>query len=152
MARRELEHWTREAKAGPDLHPALMDTRAIFFDSVQPIVDAGLAEAVESDAQIAPEVRLKPTPGHTPGHVSVVLESRGERAVITGDMMHHPCQIARPQWSTIFDTDAERSRETRRAFLAEFADTPTLVIGTHFAAPTAGRLVRDGEGYRLDVA
>jgi len=157
MARAEFAHWASELD-GVDLTAGLapaaikmMDTRAVFSDSVKPIMDAGLAELVELDAAITPGVRLMPTLGHTPGHVSVVIESKGERAVITGDMMHHPCQIGRPDWSAAFDFDAQASKATRRSFFEMFADTPTLIIGTHFAGPTAGRLVRDGHGYRLEA-
>lgn len=75
----------------------------------------------------------------------------GERAVITGDMMHHPCQIAHPEWSPLFDSDQEASRATRRAMVKDWADLPILVIGTHFAGPTAGRIKRDGASYRFEV-
>lgn len=92
-----------------------------------------------------------PTPGHTPGHVSVEIASRGDLALITGDLMHHPCQIARPDWSSNFDTDQDWSRRTRHAFLADAAKQRALVIGTHFATPTAGRLVREEGAYRLDI-
>jgi glyoxylase-like metal-dependent hydrolase (beta-lactamase superfamily II) len=143
FGRREFEHWSTEATRP--------DTKVIFADSVQPILDAGLATLVEMDAVIAPEIRLIPTPGHTPGHVSVVIESKGERAVITGDIMHHPCQVAHPHWSSDFDNDKDASRVTRRAFLCDYADNGTLVIGTHFGGPTAGRVVRDGDAYRLEV-
>lgn len=140
IGREEWTHWQTEARA-----------EAILGDSVQPIFDAGLVTLVDMDETIAPQIRLIPTPGHTPGHVSVVIESHGERAIITGDIMHHPCQIARPHWSSDFDSDKEASRRTRQAFLEQFSDTPTLIIGTHFAGPTAGHLVRDGDTFRLDV-
>jgi glyoxylase-like metal-dependent hydrolase (beta-lactamase superfamily II) len=81
----------------------------------------------------------------------VRIASRGEEAVITGDLAHHPSQLAHPEWCAVVDSDRDQALETRRGFLARYADTPTLVIGTHFAGPTAGRLVRDGEAYRLDV-
>jgi glyoxylase-like metal-dependent hydrolase (beta-lactamase superfamily II) len=142
IGRSEWEHWRGERDAA---------TRAIMADSVQPVFDAGLADLVKSDHRISDEIRLEPTPGHTPGHVSVRIESRGEEAIITGDLMHHPCQIARPEWCSLFDTDRAQALATRRAFLARFADRPTLVIGTHFAGPTAGHLVRDGGSYRLAV-
>jgi hypothetical protein len=74
-----------------------------------------------------------------------------EEAIITGDLMHQPCQIAGPEWCAVVDSDRAQALATRRAFLARYADTPTLVIGTHFAGPTAGRLVRDGDAYRLDA-
>jgi glyoxylase-like metal-dependent hydrolase (beta-lactamase superfamily II) len=83
--------------------------------------------------------------------VSVRISSAGEDAVITGDLMHHPCQMARPEWASSFDYDADQARATRRAFLERYADQPVLIIGTHFADPTAGRIVRDGKVYRLEV-
>ena len=122
----------------------------VIQDSVQPIFDAGLADLVAGDHQVNDEVRLEPTPGHTPGHVSVHITSRGEEAVITGDMIHHPCQIAHPDWSTTADVDQSASAATRASFLNRYADGPVLIIGTHFAGPTAGKLVRDGDAYRLD--
>lgn len=123
----------------------------IMADSVTPIVDAGLATMVETTAQICDEITLVPTPGHTPGHVSVMIQSRGEQALITGDFMHHPCQIAHPEWETTADTDAAAGIQTRRSMFDRLAGTPVLIIGTHFAGATAGRLVRDGDAYRLDV-
>ena len=94
---------------------------------------------------------LEPTPGHTPGHHSVVVESKGERAVITGDMTHSPIQFAIPNMASHADTDGERAVKTRQAFVARYGSTPTLVIGTHFAGPTAGHIVADGDTWRFDV-
>jgi glyoxylase-like metal-dependent hydrolase (beta-lactamase superfamily II) len=142
IGQRELAHWSAE---GDD------EQQAILADSVQPILDAGLAELVGTDHRISPEIRLTPTAGHTPGHVSVMIESEGERAVITGDMTHHPCQMAHPEWCPGVDNDPKAAIETRRRMFAEWADQPILVIGTHFAAPTAGRVRRDGDAFRFDV-
>ena len=125
--------------------------RRVFEESVQPILDAGLAKPVEGPAPVCEGVRLIPTPGHTPGHCSVLIESRGEAALITGDFIHHPIQFNDPGLVSPFDVDNAAAVATRRRVLAEYADTPTLIIGTHFAGPTAGKLVRDGDGYRLDV-
>ena len=123
----------------------------VFDDSVKPVFDAGLVDLVQTDHAVAPGVRLVPTPGHTPGHVSVHISSQGEEALITGDFLHHPCQIAHPEWCANVDEDSARAEQTRRDMFARFADTPALIIGTHFATPTAGRLVTDGDTYRLDV-
>ncbi len=122
----------------------------VLEDSVQPIFDAGLADLVARTHKVTDEVWLTPTPGHTPGHVSVHIASAGEEAVITGDMIHHPCQIAHPEWSSSVDWDPKTSAETRDDFLARHADRPVLIIGTHFTAPTAGHIVRDGKTFRLD--
>ena len=139
FAEEEWAHWSKEPQEyGP-----------VFEDSVQPIMNAGLADLVDSTHRVTDEVWLEPTPGHTPGHVSVHIASAGEEAVITGDMIHHPCQIAHPEWSSTADWDQTRSAETRHQFLDRYADRPVLVIGTHFAAPTAGHVIRDGDAYRL---
>lgn len=126
------------------------EQKTAMADSIKPIFEAGLVTMVEQDHVISPEVRLVPSSGHTPGHVSVLIESDGERAVITGDMCHHPCQMAHPDW-TLADVDKEAAILTRRRLFAEWADRPTLVIGTHFAAPTAGQVIRDGEAFRFIV-
>ncbi len=142
IAETEWEHWKNESEG---------EQAAVVADSVQPIFDAGLVDLVTTDAKICDEITLEPTPGHTPGHVSVRISSRGEQAVITGDLMHHPSQIANPHWGSNADSDSEQAQATRRDFVSRYADTPTLVIGTHFAGNTAGRIVRDGDAYRLDA-
>nr|WP_170132307.1 MBL fold metallo-hydrolase [Hoeflea marina] len=126
------------------------EQKAAMGDSIKPVFDAGLVELVEQDHVISPEIRLVPSTGHTPGHVSVMIESEGARAVITGDMTHHPCQMAHPDW-TLADIDPEVAVLTRSRLFAEWADQPILVIGTHFAAPTAGHVLRDGEAFRFKV-
>lgn len=121
----------------------------VIEDSVLPIFDSGRAVLVSQQHRLNEEIFLLPTPGHTPGHVSVHIQSKGEAAIITGDMLHHPCQIVHPDWSTTADTDQSMAAATRTAFLRQYSDQPVLVIGTHFAAPTAGHIVRDGVAYRL---
>ncbi len=143
MGRIEFAHWRGQRERE--------DMMAVFADSVAPIQDAGLADLVESDHRLCNEVSLVPTVGHTPGHVSVRISSRGEEALITGDFMHHPCQIARPDWSSAADSDADEARRTRERMLGELSDQPVLVIGTHFAGVTAGHIIRDGDSYRLAV-
>jgi len=70
--------------------------------------------------------------------------------VITGDVAHHPCQLAHLDWS-FADSDPKAAALTRSRVFAEWADPAILVIGTHFAAPTAGRIVRDGAAFRFAV-
>jgi glyoxylase-like metal-dependent hydrolase (beta-lactamase superfamily II) len=143
LGRVEFAHWQGER--------ARDDMAAVFTDSVAPIAEAGLADLVETDHRICDEISLIPTVGHTPGHVSVRIQSEGEEALITGDFMHHPCQIARPHWSSLADSDPDEARRTRQRMLAYLCDRPVLVIGTHFAGATAGHIVRDGAAYRLAV-
>ena len=139
----EFEHWKSE--------PGLFDGEDVFGDSVRPVADAGLADLVAIDHRVSDDVFFQPTPGHTPGHISIVIESNGDRAIITGDMAHNPMQIADPDLSSLFDTDSDAARATRRAVFPQWADGTTLVIGTHFGSPTAGTMHPDGDGYRLQV-
>jgi len=139
FAEKEWAHWKdADDRTGP-----------VFEDSVQPVFDAGLATLVTSDHEVCEGVRLVPTEGHTPGHVSILIESAGESAFITGDAVHHPCQFPHPEWASTADSDRAQSSQTRRDILRRCADKPILVIGTHFPAPTAGRVVRDGDRHRF---
>lgn len=125
----------------------------VMDDSVRPVIEAGLVDLVSTSETIAPGIRLESTPGHTPGHVSVLLESRGEEAVITGDCIHHPCQITRTDWCSSADYDKDQGRATREKILERLVETNVLVIGTHFATPTAGHIRHYPEGgYWLDVS
>lgn len=112
--------------------------------SIQPLIDADLLDAVATDHVITDEVRLISTRGHTPGHVSVVIESQGDHALITGDAAHTPLQFAEPDLaSAAFDWDSALSTSTRRALIADYAGTSRLLLGTHFAPPTGGYLSAD---------
>ena len=142
IAADEWNHWQGEDEGF---------NATVLAESVHPIFDADLAKLVPSTHRVCDEVWLEPTPGHTPGHVSIRIASRGEEAVITGDMIHHPCQIAQPGWGSQADSDFDQGVRTREAFLERYADGPVLVIGTHFAGPSAGRIVRDGKVFRLDT-
>jgi glyoxylase-like metal-dependent hydrolase (beta-lactamase superfamily II) len=144
LARDEFEFWRDQQQEEFQ--------QQVFHDSVAPVVQAGLVDLVDTSAQVAAEVALVPTIGHTPGHVSVLIRSAGEQALITGDFIHHPCQLARLHWGSAADVDAALAATTRHRVFAEYADTATLVIGTHFAGATAGHIVPDGDAYRLRVS
>ncbi|MBE0614265.1 MAG: MBL fold metallo-hydrolase [Burkholderiales bacterium] len=144
FGRREWEHWSSEQAEHRD--------GDVMGDSVGPIMAAGLAELVDMDQRLTPEVRLEPTPGHTPGHVSVRISSQGEEAVITGDLMHHPLQCAEPDLANNFDVDADAARRTRRDFLGRYSNRPVLILGTHFAPPTGGWVVDAEPNWRFEIA
>lgn len=133
----------------PDVATLSNQTRLIQEETFQPIVDAGLLDLVPVNGEVVPGVRYLSTPGHTPAHHSILLESGGSTAIITGDAIHHPVQIARPEWSSVGDWDGAESARSRRTMLEASAGTDLLMIGTHFAGITAGYIVADGEGYRL---
>jgi glyoxylase-like metal-dependent hydrolase (beta-lactamase superfamily II) len=144
----DFEYWRSELDASQgNVMSSLL--RESFNDSIQPILDAGLLDLISLNGRLCDEVRLMPTPGHTPGHVSVVVTSEGQSAVITGDTTHHPCQLLHMHWSSDADHNAAQAEETRKQMFADLAGTPTLVIGTHWAGATAGHVIREGEHYKL---
>ncbi|MFF3646531.1 MBL fold metallo-hydrolase [Streptomyces sp. NPDC002564] len=143
-SRAEREFW-----AGRPLDAA---RRQMFEDSVLPVERAGLLHPLDVPAEgleVAPGLRLLPTPGHTPGHLAVHLGDRGGDALITGDCVHHPVQFADPGIGSCVDTDPALAEATRRRLLPRLAAAGTLVLGTHFPPPTAGRVVAHAGGHRL---
>jgi hypothetical protein len=78
------------------------------------------------------------------------LTNRERGEAITGDMARHPAQMAHLDWS-FGDNDKEAGVLTRSRRFGEWADRPILVIGTHFAAPTAGHIHGDGAVFRFEV-
>ena len=140
FSRKEYEHWKQETEPG---------FAAIHEDCVQPIVDAGQALLVDDAYVLSDELAFVPTPGHSPGHVSIDLKSRGERALFTGDMMHHCAQVIAPDWSSCFCFDAKESAATRWKFFREHANTGTLVIPTHFPGTTAGHIATRNDTFEF---
>lgn len=124
-------------------------TEEVFADSIEPIFAAGLADIVAEDEDLGDGLRLAPTPGHTPGHTSLWIHSGGERAVVTGDLIHHPVQCAHPEWAEIADADIEQARQTRHAFLRDVALGRSLVFGTHFPSSPAGHVVPYEDAWRF---
>ena len=143
MSRRELEFATQEAKTKPHL------ADGSFEDSVLPIVDAGRADLIDGTHALADGLVIAPTPGHTPGHIVLTLDSRGQAGVLSGDLVHNPVQYALPDWNSAFCHDGTVARTTRRAFLERYSDTGTIILPGHFPAPTAGRIGAHGGHFRF---
>ncbi len=138
FGKREYEHWKADDTSAT--------RRLVFEDSVQPIVDAGLADLVASDAQLSDDITLIPTPGHSPDHMSILFKSDGQEALFVGDTAHHPIQMAHIDWSSTADSDQAQAADTRQRLFSRFADTPTLVFGGHFGP---GYLKRDGKAFKI---
>lgn len=141
FTRTEFDHWQAIGEHFGD----------VFNESVVPVFEAGLVDLVAVNHDVGEGVSFQPTPGHTPGHICVRIESRGESAIITGDMIHHPCQITHPEWVAPFDDDNDAAVATRKSFVEQYADSGTLVLGTHFADPVGGHIVRDGDAFRFEI-
>lgn len=119
----------------------------VIGDSVRPVVEAGQAILVDGAHQVQDGVRIEPLPGHTPGHYGVYFLSAGRKAIMTGDMLHHPVQVGQPDWSSGACEDPAQAAATRRAFIEAHADTGDLVVPAHFPEP--GYITRAQEGWRF---
>ncbi|MEO1797327.1 MAG: MBL fold metallo-hydrolase [Pseudomonadota bacterium] len=120
----------------------------LYTESVLPVIAAGQTELTDGAHKIGDHITLVPTPGHTEGHVSILIESAGETALITGDAIHSTAQCRHPHWHFRFDMDPEQAAATRRALLGTVADAGHLVLGSHFALPSLGHVEEAGESFR----
>ncbi|RVT97638.1 MBL fold metallo-hydrolase [Rhodovarius crocodyli] len=142
--KKEYEFWEAQAKLGDSgTHKP-----EVFHMNCEPIVAAGQALLVDDDYSLDDTITLIPTPGHSACHCCVNISSKGQRAVITGDLMHHQLQVNEPSWSTIFCHDPLAAAESRLKIFRDTADTPATILPIHFPAPTAGRLKHTADGFR----
>lgn len=115
---------------------------------VEPLVDLGLFDAITGDLDLTGEVKAVHTPGHTPGHMSVVIASGSQRAIIEGDVLVHPAQVTEEGWNSHFDADHELSTKTRSKLLNQVEADGAAVIACHFPKPGFGHVVRyEGKRY-----
>jgi len=122
-----------------------------FEDSVLPVMAAGQLELVNNDFAIDDQFSLEPTPGHSPGHICIDVRAPDQHLVLSGDVVHHPIQIAYPEWNSRFCVDPDLSRKSRQAFVARHADQDTLILPAHFASPAAGRIKGNGDRCKYQV-
>jgi glyoxylase-like metal-dependent hydrolase (beta-lactamase superfamily II) len=122
-----------------------LQQRPHLGDRVEPLGDAGLVVLVDRELELASGIRLVPTPGHTPGHASVFIESQGSELVVLGDVVVHELQLTDPDLVYVSDHDPELSATTRKHLLGRLADGGTPVIVAHFHG--SGRFSRNGVGF-----
>jgi glyoxylase-like metal-dependent hydrolase (beta-lactamase superfamily II) len=123
------------------------ENHLIFIENVQPIMEARQAVLVDLDYALNDEIWLEPTPGHSAGHVAVHLKSGRHHAVMCGDLMHTPLQLAEPGWTPTFEYDMAASTNTRTKFLDTHCNTDTLILTAHFPSPSIGHIIPRGNGY-----
>ena len=142
VSRIELDYWL-----SPDADPQRVD---FVRGCIEPPRAAGQVEPVDGEFVVTPSLSMIPTPGHTPGHCSLLVLSQRERLLITGDVAYHPAHIIHPDWPTFLETDPALAAQSRRKLAALAADQGALVTGGHFGIPTLGRVRRVEAGYRWE--
>lgn len=132
------------AKLGPMTHTP---SAGVYSDSVAPIEAAGLARRIVVDGgEAIPGFSYHALPGHSIDHAAILLESRGERALFWGDVLHHPVQATRPDWNSVFCEFPEAAAKSRHRALDLAAKTGATVFTTHFAESSAGHVSRRDDG------
>lgn len=111
-----------------------------FDRQLRSLAERGVLTLVDGALQLTPEVSLLPTPGHTPGHMSVVIQSCGQMAIYLGDVCHHPLHFSHPEWVSSFDTHPELTPDTRARIFGMALAHRALLVCPHAAAPGIGRL------------
>lgn len=139
IQRAEWDYWmVPERMALPD-QPQLKEC-------VEPLRNSGRIDFIEGERAIDENLVFVPTPGHTPGHVAIGIQSAGEKAIVIGDASHHPVQLDHPDWSPTADWDGTLSARTREQLFEQAANDGRTWIAGHWQHPGYGRIVRlDGK-------
>jgi glyoxylase-like metal-dependent hydrolase (beta-lactamase superfamily II) len=119
-----------------------------FAHNFVPIAEAGLYDFVDGEAEIVSGIRALPTPGHTPHHQSILIESNGERALFIADLVPTTAHLPLP-WIMGYDVEPLVTLETKRRVLTQAAAEEWLIIFEHDPTTAWSTIVRDGKGFGL---
>jgi glyoxylase-like metal-dependent hydrolase (beta-lactamase superfamily II) len=136
-------HWLGKAD-WDHFSPPDMAQQHGLVDKLMPLANAQRLDLADGEQEIAPGVRLLPLPGHTPGHIGVAFTAGNEMAIYVGDLVHHALQIEHPDWSPIFDSLPQLSRQTRRDLVERARREHALVLSYHLPFPGIGHIGRTG--------
>jgi glyoxylase-like metal-dependent hydrolase (beta-lactamase superfamily II) len=121
-----------------------------YGESVLPVVQAGQAELLQAGHMLGDHVELVPSPGHTPGHVSVLIKSGSREALITGDALHSSAQCWHPEWHFKYDADPVLAVNSRRQLLEQCSESGCMVLGSHFTLPSMGYVKLEKAAFRWE--
>ncbi|HUI56073.1 MAG TPA: MBL fold metallo-hydrolase [Bryobacteraceae bacterium] len=103
-------------------------------------------EFLDGEAEVVPGLRVIPAPGHTPGHLALLLASDGQQLLNLGDAAVHPLHLEHPEWENGFDLDVGLATTTRRALLDRASADQMHVMAFHFPFPSVGRIAARPDG------
>lgn len=146
VSQAEASHWLA-ADAIAKAPEAMKGFFKIAQDATAPYAQAGALKTFAGATEILPGIKALPAPGHTPGHTGYLLESKGQRLLIWGDLVHNVAvQMAHPNVTIEFDADPAVAARTRQALFKWTAQDALLVAGMHLPFPGLGHVREDGRG------
>jgi glyoxylase-like metal-dependent hydrolase (beta-lactamase superfamily II) len=98
-------------------------------------------DLIERETEVVPGVHVAPTPGHTPGHMALVISSGAEQLLHIADSVLHPIHLEQPGWQNVFDLAPDQAVRTRKQLLDRAVADQAKVIAYHFPFPSMGRIV-----------
>jgi glyoxylase-like metal-dependent hydrolase (beta-lactamase superfamily II) len=110
-------------------------------ETLAPLENLGVLDLLSGEWALTSEITAVPTPGHTPGHMSLMVSSGGQRAIILGDVAIHPAQVTEADWYFVFELDQPQANRTRQELFDSLAAEGTTVAACHFPSPGFGRIV-----------
>jgi glyoxylase-like metal-dependent hydrolase (beta-lactamase superfamily II) len=113
------------------------------MQQVLPLREIGKLQTYSGETALTEDVTIIPTPGHTPGHSSVLVVSSGDKAMIMGDVAHHPMQLDRTEWSPAFDVDGTAAAATRATVTDRLEGENIIAAFCHFPGEGFGRVARE---------
>jgi glyoxylase-like metal-dependent hydrolase (beta-lactamase superfamily II) len=148
IEQKEVDYWLN-----PEHRAKAPEAAKKYFDEavakVQPYVDAGKVKMFSGPTTFFDGISSLPAAGHTPGHTFYVLQSKGEKLVFWGDLVHvAEVQMPRPDVTIVFDVDPKAAAATRKQAFADAVKGRYWVAADHISFPGVGHMRRDGSGYR----
>jgi len=123
--------------------PAFRNAMPPYIDqTLTPLQTLGRLDLLAGETPITDEIVAMPAPGHTPGHMVLLVSSAGEKGIILGDALVHPAHVGNPHWAFGFDYDPETAIATRRLLLDRIEAEGMTMVQCHLPAPGYGRIVR----------
>ena len=143
---KDLENMKKESNSPFDEY-----TKLVYQDSILPIMESGQATMIDDSTDLGREINLIKTPGHSPGHYCLEIDSNNKKGMLTGDILHNPIQVTCPSLSTVFCDDKDLSNQTRMKIVDNLTDTNTVVLAAHFSGTTAGLINSHNNSRRFDL-
>ncbi len=146
MAKAEWDYWTAEETKRTYQGTGREGALELTLKNLAPL--RGKVELIQGDGEVVPGINAIEAPGHTPGHMALLISSEGEKLLCLADTVHHIIHLEHPAWTTAIDFDREQVIATRHRVLGRAARERCLVFATHMPFPGLGHVASVGDSWQ----